>query len=160
MGLPAIDEEKINDLKNALPNCIVHYSSKNPANDNAKLVYTNTATICTKYQLNDIDMPDAFIYGTLICDPPKQMNGDEYSESKFIENMQVLMGSPYESAGYFAVEIKNSNPVCTYWSSSEKLLEYAESGTLSYEKSYNEIIGFYPHPMDASNETSIGKQNN
>lgn len=136
-------------------------------NSNAKLVYTNTATYMTKYDVRRGGDPrDMWVY-------TRDMDGvywgslfvkrcPEYSEIAYDGSgddldlaLKCWQGSSGEGAGYYFIVIKDGRPVQCLWSKSEALLYCAEQlagramthdlGTDVYND--GKRIGSYPMEM-------------
>lgn len=89
------------------------------ANTNAKLVYTNAATWCTKCMIKDVNIVDGWYYSDLT----QKSNGCEYNGTDLKTALQVLMGGT-ESAGNALVYIKNSSPDKAFWSRESDLTRF------------------------------------
>lgn len=103
-------------------------SSLSPDNSNAKLTFTNTATIITKYEAKGGDPCelDGAYWGSLYCREQPRWQDIDWKAFDFDNALKCLMGDSRESAGYYFVLIRDGLPEQAYWSRTDELLLFAE----------------------------------
>ena len=130
-------------------------------NSNAKLVYTNTATICLEAETAGQRIPDGIYTGKLRYDAAHDRRWDEsYSRSdtspeRVFAELNTLCG--IKKSAYYCVAVKDNIPVAAYWGNfpvpydrAEELIGSYESGApfrgfcKTYTVSGIKSIGSYP----------------
>lgn len=105
-------------------------SSLGMDNSNAKLLYTNTATYLTKYEVlgGDPRNMDGVYWGSLYCKKQKETEF-EYNGSRedFEGRIKSWMGSEdREWAGCYFIIIRDGMPLRTYWARGNELMYFGE----------------------------------
>lgn len=144
-------------------------------NSNAKLVYTNTATIIDKYkEENNKAFPDGIYSGSL--EKPvssltytQQLENAEYTDhyEYFHQYINYLMGGK-ESSGYYCTVISDNLPVASYWSDSSVIAEYSEQLGIIAQNNLNEkgvikkryYFGAYPNENRGKDNISLDHSGN
>ncbi|MBQ5316601.1 MAG: hypothetical protein J6I96_03500 [Oscillospiraceae bacterium] len=129
------------------------------ANSNAKLLFTNTAMLCTKATACGTSVPDGIYAGRLKVGlnntKPDDMYRD-YSPDGINAALNYLIGD--HSGSFYCVEVRDNTPVASFWSvmpipydKAEDLLGSYEYGTpftgimVTYTVSRPYSLGGYPH---------------
>lgn len=118
LGVEAANEKLFNDIFDKHDDFSVSLYSDDEienvmlmANSNAKLVYTNAATWCTKCVIKDAIIRDGWYYSDLT----QTSASCEYNGSDLTTSLQMLMGGTVNS-GNSLVYIKNDSPSIALWS--------------------------------------------
>lgn len=108
-------------------------SSLGMDNSNAKLAFTNTATIITKYEARGGDPRalDGAYWGSLYCIKQPEWQDIDFDSREnafdFDNALKSLMGSSSrEWAGCYFIIIRDGMPLRTYWARGNELLYYGE----------------------------------
>lgn len=126
-------------------------------NSNAKLTFTNTAAIITKYEAKGGDPKalDGAYWGSLYCTEYPRWQDIDWKAFDFDNALKCLMGDSRERAGYYFVFIRDGLLEQAYWSRTDELLRFAERFAERAETDklgadvYNggEKLGGYPEVM-------------
>ena len=138
--------EEMTNISDVQFYCSLKYSE---ANINAKLVYTNTATLITKYQNDGISLADGMYYNAT-NDFTEKLEFSKGNNDEFANNMMFLTADSNSDSkydGYFAVYIKDNLPVRAFWSKDSRLIEKAKKKILSDDENFGCIVGGYPQEL-------------
>lgn len=126
LGVEAANEKLFNDIFDKHDDVSISLYSDDEieevmsiANTNAKLVFTNAATWCTKCMINDVDIRDGWYHSDLT----QTSDSCEYNGSDLATALKMLMGGT-EGAGNALVFIKNGSPDEAFWSRESDLMRF------------------------------------
>ena len=109
------------------------------ANANGKLLFTNTAVLCTEADSSGVSVPDGIYAGRLKYDTEPDDMYCNFSPDGINAALCYLMGD--HSSSYYCVAVRDNTPVAAYWSAMPIPYDRAEDLIGSYEHGVQPFIG-------------------